>query len=122
MSADGGEMKRVREEGRLPRFAKDGERMYFVEDVTEQKQAFKSARLDGGDERTVFTSKYATQFVPSPDEQWLAFTELFQAYIVPFPKTGREIDLHAKTKAVPIKRVTRDAGTSLHAQVHDGPH
>jgi Tol biopolymer transport system component/imidazolonepropionase-like amidohydrolase len=114
MGADGGEMKLVRESGRLPRFSKDGERVYFVEDVADQKQAFKSVRLDGGDERTVFTSKYATQFVPSPDEQWLAFTELFQAYIVPFPKTGREIDLHAKTKAVPIKRVTRDAGTSLH--------
>jgi len=112
--ASGGEMELVRESGRLPRFSKDGERVYFVEDIPEQKQAFKSVRLDGGDERTIFTSKYANQFVPSPDEEWLAFTELFQAYIVPFPKTGREIDLHAKTKAVPVKQVTRDAGTSLH--------
>lgn len=112
--AEGGEAKLVREDGRLPRFSKDGERVYFVTDVADSRTAFKSVRLDGGDERTLFTSKYATQFVPSPDEQWLAFTELFQAYIVPFAKTGKEVDLNAKEKAIPIKQVTRDAGSFLH--------
>ncbi len=117
MPADGetdGKTHLIREQGELPRFSRDGERVYFVEGIEEQKQAFKSVWLDGGDERTLFTSKYATQFVPSPDENWLAFTELFQAYVVPFPKTGREVDLSAKEKAVPIKQVTRDAGSFLH--------
>ncbi len=114
MSSDGGDATFIREEGELPRFSKNGERVYFVDDAPEQKQAYKSVRLDGGDERVIFTSKYATQFVPSPDEQWLAFTELFQGYIVPFPRTGKEVDLNAKTKAVPVKQVTRDAGIYLH--------
>ena len=42
--------------------SRDGRRIYFVEDVADSKTAFKSVRLDGGDERTIFTSKYATQF------------------------------------------------------------
>ncbi|HEX5131291.1 MAG TPA: amidohydrolase family protein [Candidatus Krumholzibacteria bacterium] len=114
MPAEGGKATLVREDGRLPRFSADGKRVYFVDDIDDNKQAFKSVRLDGGDERTIFSSKYANQFVPSPDEEWLAFTELFQAYIIPFPKTGKEVDLSAKEKAVPIKRVTRDAGSFLH--------
>jgi len=114
LSSDGGDATFVRESGERPRFSKNGERIYFVDEAPEEKQAYKSVRLDGGDERVVFTSKYATQFVPSPDEEWLAFTELFQAYIVPFPKTGKEVDLTAKTKAVPVKQVSRDAGAFLH--------
>jgi imidazolonepropionase-like amidohydrolase/Tol biopolymer transport system component len=112
--AGGGEATLVRESGRLPRFSRDGGRVYFVEDVADDKQAFRSVRLDGGDERTILSSKYATQFVPSPDEEWLAFTELFHAYLVPLPKTGKEVDLSGKVKTVPLKRVTRDAGSWLH--------
>jgi imidazolonepropionase-like amidohydrolase/Tol biopolymer transport system component len=114
VSSDGGDATFIRENGWLPRFSRNGERVYFVDDAPDEKQAYKSVRLDGGDERVIFSSKYATQFVPSPNEEWLAFTELFQAYLVPFPKTGKEVDLTAKTKAVPIKQVTRDAGSFLH--------
>jgi Tol biopolymer transport system component/imidazolonepropionase-like amidohydrolase len=114
MPAEGGDATLIREDGELPRFSRDGKRVYFVAEVDDLKKEFRSVRLDGGDERTIFTSKYANQFVPSPDERWLAFTELFQGYIIPFPETGREVDLSAKEKAVPIKQVTRDAGTYLH--------
>ena len=114
MPAEGGEATLIRESGSNPRFSRDGKRIYFVDYIEDNKQAYKSVRLDGGDERTIFSSKYANQFVPSPDEEWLAFTELFQAYIIPFPKTGKEVDLTGKLKAVPVKQVTRDAGSALH--------
>jgi Tol biopolymer transport system component len=114
MPAGGGDATFIRESGGMPRFSQDGKRIYFIDNVADDKQAYKSVRLDGGDERTLFSSKYANQFVPSPDEEWLAFTELFQAYIIPFPKTGKEVDLSGKEKAVPIKKVTRDAGNFLH--------
>ena len=114
MPANGGDMQLVVESGRRPLFSKDGKRIYFTDDVEDNKTAFKSVLPDGGDARTIFTSKYANYFAPSPDEQWLAFTELWQAYIVPFAETGREVDLTAKTGAVPVKQVTRDAGIYLH--------
>jgi imidazolonepropionase-like amidohydrolase/Tol biopolymer transport system component len=114
MPASGGDAQLVVESGRRPTFSKDGKRIYYIDDVADSKTAFKSVRLDGGDERTIFTSKYANFFAPSPDEQWVAFTELWQAYIVPFAETGREVDLTAKTGAIPVKQVTRDAGIYLH--------
>lgn len=113
ISAQGGEQHLVTENGRQPRFNRKGDRVYFIDNIKDKK-ALKSVRLDGGDESTHFTSKYATHIVPSPDNEWIAFTELFNGYIAPFPKTGQAVDLSAKTKAIPVKQVTRDAGTSLH--------
>ncbi len=114
MPARGGEMHFVRERGRDPRFSADGRRILFVETIEKGRKALRSVRPDGGDVRTIFTSKYATSFVPSPDNRWVAFTELFNAYIAAFPETGRPIDLSGRTRAVPVRRVTRDAGRDLH--------
>jgi len=114
MPSDGGDGRLIRETGHSPSFSRDGKRVYFVEEIEEDRKAFKSVRLDGGDEHTLLTSQYANQFVPSPDGNWLAFTELFNAYIVPFPEVGRTYELSGNTKALPVKRVTRDAGTYLH--------
>lgn len=114
IAATGGQEHFIQEKGRLPRFNKKGNRIFFLDNIKNNKKALKSVRLDGGEERTHFTTIYATQIVPSPDEEWIAFTELFNAYITLFPKTGSAVEISGKTKAIPIKKVTRDAGTSLH--------
>ena len=68
----------------------------------------------GGNPRTLYTSTYTTQFAPSPDGKWMAFTELFNCYITPMVKTGAPQDLSASNKAIPLNKLTRDAGTYLH--------
>lgn len=113
ISTDGGEMHKVRDSGEMPRFSKNGERIYFTVDRTDDN-SFRSCNLTGGDEHTLVESMYANQFVPSPDEKWLAFTELFQGYIIPFPRTGLPAKISGKTKSMPVRKVTRDAGTYLH--------
>jgi imidazolonepropionase-like amidohydrolase/Tol biopolymer transport system component len=113
IGADGGESHLIRESGREPRFSPDGERVEFLTGGGLDKQ-YRSVRLDGGDERTHFTLKYANTIVPSPDGRWVAFNELFNAYVAPFPRTGGAVDLNKDTKSIPIRQVTRDAGTSLH--------
>ncbi|MFQ5569906.1 MAG: amidohydrolase family protein [Rhodothermales bacterium] len=113
MSADGGTPHLIQENGREPRFDASGERVYFLTGGGLNKE-YKSVRLDGGDERTHFTLKYVNNVVPSPDGNWVAFTELFNAYIAPLPRTGGAVTLNKDTKAVPVRRVTRDAGTDLH--------
>ena len=114
ISANGGAEHFIREKGSEPRLNLKGDRVYFQEEIKDNKRAFTSVRLDGGDEQTHFTAQYATQFVPSPDEEWMAFTEFFNAYITPFPKTGSSVELSGKIKTIPIKKVSRDAGASLH--------
>jgi imidazolonepropionase-like amidohydrolase/Tol biopolymer transport system component len=113
MSANGGAKTLISENGIKPIFSADDSRIYF-QGSEAGKKAFKSIDLNGGNEQTLYTSQYATQFVPSPDGKWMAFTELFNAYITPMVVTGSALDLSANNKAIPLTRVTKDAGTFLH--------
>ena len=113
MSANGGSARLLTEEGREPRFDASGRRVYFITGGG-MKKAYKSIGTDGTKPRTLFDLKYVNHIVPSPDDNWVAFTELHNAYIAPFPKTGRAIALNKDTKAIPVARVTRDAGHYLH--------
>ena len=112
METKGGEQHRIRSSGTNPRFSADGERIYYMEGG--EKSSFNSCKLDGSGERKIVESKYANFFVPSPDDEWLAFNELFQIYVVAFPQAGRTVTLSGKASAMPLKKVTRDAGTYVH--------
>lgn len=107
----------VCKEGEMPRFTTDGTRIFYQTGgflFGSLKKTFKSITPDGNDEKTIFNTSYATQFTPSPDNKWVAFSELHKVYIAPMPKTGQSIGLSANTKAVPVAQVARDAGINLH--------
>lgn len=112
MEAAGGKMNFVSKEGASPRFLNNG-RIFFQSREGKDK-AYKSMNTDGNEVQTHFTSTYANEVVPSPDNKWVAFRELFKVYIAPFPVTGKTMDLNAKTGAIPVSQVARDAGSNLH--------
>ena len=106
-------MERIRKDGSEPQFGQSEERVYFLGREgggEESKTALRSVELDGSDERTHVVSEDAAEFALSPDEQWLAFTELFHVYVAPFTPTGRTQDIGSKTKAIPVKKLTFAAG------------
>jgi imidazolonepropionase-like amidohydrolase len=112
--ADGsGEPKFLHRGGKNPIFSADGKRIFF-ETGFGMNSSYRSIDLNGQDERTLFSSTYAKDYTPSPDNKWIAFRELHQAYITPFPQTGQSITLSKDIKAVPVSRVTHDAGRYLH--------
>ncbi len=113
MPASGGEMERILRSGSNPMFNNDGSRIFYLGGSSLNRE-FRSADLNGNDERTHFKSTYANNFVPSPDNKWIAFNELFKVYIAPMPLTGTDIDLNKDTKAIPVTHVAQDAGISLH--------
>lgn len=113
MPADGGKATLVQENGASPLFNATSDRIFFTGYET-GKYAFKSVDLNGKNEQTHYTSKYTDQFYPSPDNKWIAFIELFNGYVAPFTTNGSGLELSADTKAVPVARFTRDAGTSIH--------
>ncbi|MEO5888656.1 MAG: amidohydrolase family protein, partial [Ferruginibacter sp.] len=56
----------------------------------------------------------ASQFIVSPDDNWVAFTDLHQVYIAAFPHTGKPIELGSGTTDFPVTKVSKDAGINLH--------
>jgi imidazolonepropionase-like amidohydrolase/Tol biopolymer transport system component len=112
--AAGGEPQLVTKSGAQPRFASANDRIYFMSFEKEGKRGLRSVELDGSDERTHLISSFAGEYALSPDEKWVAWTERFNAYVMPFVATGQTVDISPETKALPVTRVTRDAGEWLH--------
>ena len=106
-----------------PTFNADGSRVYYMEDVPAPTEGpglpsrqLRSIRLDGVDKKTHF--KLDGNFVlivPSPDGEWVAFQDRYDAYLAPFPKIGdATVTLNLKTPAVPVKRVTRNGANYMY--------
>ncbi len=113
MSATGGKPKMIIDNGIHPQFSTDDSKIYYQSSEGDKK-TFRMMDTTGANQKTLYTSTYATQFAPSPDGKWMAFTELFNCYITPMVSTGNPQDLSAANKAIPLSKLTRDAGTYLH--------
>jgi imidazolonepropionase-like amidohydrolase len=113
MASAGGESRRLVKEGGDPAFSADGKRItYLTGDGL--KKTLKSIAIDGSEPRDVFDLKYINFVSISPDGKWVAFTELFNAYVAPMPITGGSIELSKDTKAIPVSAVSKDVGSYLH--------
>lgn len=113
MPAGGGESTLVIENGTDARFSADGKRIFYL-GGSYLDNAYESVDLNGNDKRVHFTSKYANNFVPSPNNKWVAFNHLFKVYVAPMPRAGTGVALSAKTEAIPVAQVAKDAGINLH--------
>ncbi len=117
MDADGKNARKLTREGQYPVFSANNDRILyqtggvFFGNLT---KSLKSVDLNGQEERTHINSKYANRIVPSPDNKWVAFTNLHKAFIAPFVMTGKPLDLDNNTKTVPVTQITKDAGMNLH--------
>lgn len=101
----------ITKSGAAPQFLYNNSVLYAVDNGDNKE--YKSIDLNGKNERSLFTSTYATSVVPSPDGKWIGFIELFKAYIAAFPQTGKTIELSANSSAIPVAQITRDAGLNL---------
>ncbi len=111
--ASGGKALLVNKDGAEPYFSKDGKRLFYT-DGEGEGYALKSCDLNGHEIRIHFTSKYTNVFTPSPDNNWVAYRELYKVYVAAFPETGKKADLSAKMGSVPVAQLAKDAGYNIH--------
>jgi imidazolonepropionase-like amidohydrolase/Tol biopolymer transport system component len=118
MPADGsGEPKLLSPQGEFPQFSADGKRVFYQKGgyiFGSLTKSVESVDLNGEDKKEHFDGKYAQRYVISPDNNWVAWSELYKVYVAPFPKTGKKVGLTSGTKAVPVAQVARDAGINIH--------
>ncbi len=117
MTLTGTDVKLISEEGAYPMFTADGRRIFYQTGGTyfgNLTKTLKSVNLNGNDVKTHIKSKYANRLIPSPDNKWIAFTNLHKVYIAPLTLPGKEINLDNNSKHVPVVQITKDAGINLH--------
>ncbi|MEW5701819.1 MAG: amidohydrolase family protein [Candidatus Zixiibacteriota bacterium] len=113
VDADGATAPRfLTRDGRAPRFSRDGKRIYLISNEGENA-AFISVDLLGSDRRVHATSQRAVDFCLSPDETHLAFEELWQTYVLPFPHVSVPIEISPEMTNLPVRRLSTDGGTYL---------
>lgn len=111
------EQKLIVKEGEFPGFNKDASRIYYQKggylfgDLT---KTLMSVNLAGEDPNELVKSKYGQRIVPSPDDQWVAFSNLYKVYIAPLPQTGQVLELDDKATNLPVSQFARDGGVNLH--------
>jgi Tol biopolymer transport system component/imidazolonepropionase-like amidohydrolase len=111
--ASGGAPRLVTTEGSEPRFSRAGTRL-FLTGSDAGRAALLSVDLNGGSRRVHVSAENGSQFVPSPDERYVAWVERFNAYVAPLAQTGAAVSLSPTTVEIPTRRLSRDAGTYLH--------
>ena len=117
VSVKGGESTLLFESGENPTFSADGKNIFYQTGgylFGGLKKAFKSFNIEKKESKNIFETKYTNQFVPSPDNKWIAFTDLYKVYIAPMPSTGKSINLSPSIKSLPVAQVAKDAGINLH--------
>ncbi|MCB0567002.1 MAG: PD40 domain-containing protein, partial [Phaeodactylibacter sp.] len=117
MPANGGIAKLVTPQGEYPIFNKNGDRIFYQKGgylFGSLTKSYHSIKTDGNDDMKLCESKYAQRFVPSPDNKWIAWSELYKVYIAPLPMAGKTVGLSATTKTLPVAQVARDAGINIH--------
>ena len=101
---------------RMPRptFDEDGTRIFFTERVGTDDDAglaLVSVALDGTDKRVHAKGKRAREIAVSPDGTHLAYKDLQQIYLIPFPPTGPgPITLDPDDTGLPSPRLSRIGG------------
>lgn len=113
MPAAGGEARRIARQAGSPQFSADGTRVYYLTGGGLSKKLM-SVGLNGEEAREVFNLKYVNDVVISPDGRWVAFNELFNAYVAPMPQTGGVIELSKDVSGFPVAKVSADVGSYLH--------
>ena len=106
MPVKGGTPKRVAKNGAQPMFGATNDRIFFTAGGDEDKQLLKSVNVNGSEEVTHLISQNAAEFALSPDEQFVAWAERYQAYVMPFVRSGRSIDIAPDGKALPQSQVS----------------
>ncbi|MGO3183179.1 MAG: amidohydrolase family protein [Aequorivita sp.] len=117
MDTSGKNQKFVTEKGEYPMFSKDNKRIFLQLGGTyfgELEKKLISVDLEGEDEKTHITSKYANRLIPSPDNNWIAFTNLHKLFVAPLVMNGQTINLDNNSKSVPVSELAKDAGINIH--------
>jgi len=112
----GGPGTRITKKGTRPQFGSENDRIFLITsepDKENENARLISMALDGTEERVHVGSANATEILISPDRKWVAWSERFHVYMTPFLEVGRMLDVGPKSGAIPVHKVTSEAGANL---------
>ncbi|KAB7645642.1 amidohydrolase family protein [Polymorphobacter fuscus] len=112
MAAGGGAATLVAREGGEPQFGADSARLFMIQSEKGKRQLV-STDLSGQAKRVHATGDLITDYRVSPDGQFVAFRQNYQAYVMPLLPGTQDVAADQKGGPLPVTRVSGDGADFL---------
>ncbi len=111
--ASGGAMSLITDNGRSPQFGADNDRLFVIEGDAKESRLV-SVDLNGEARRVHAKGELVNDFRVSPDGQYLAYRQNYQAYVTPLLPGTQEVSLGTKSGALPVTKASGDGADWIH--------
>jgi imidazolonepropionase-like amidohydrolase/Tol biopolymer transport system component len=107
VAASGGAPVRVTKDGASPQFGASNDRIFMI-GTAKGKRQLVSTDLTGGNKRVHATGDLVTDYQVSPTEEYLAFRQNYQAFVMPLMPGTQDVSTDPKGGPLPVTRVSGD--------------
>ncbi len=107
IAATGGAMTRITKDGSEPQFGASGDRVFLIADEKGKRQLI-SVDLAGEAKRVHATGELVSDYQVSPDGQYLAFRQNYEAFVMPLLPGTQDVSVDAKGGPLPVTRVSAE--------------
>jgi imidazolonepropionase-like amidohydrolase/Tol biopolymer transport system component len=107
ISAAGGAVVRVSGDGAEPQYGADNDRIFMIASAGGKRQLV-STDLDGNAKRTHATGELVNDFVVSPDGQYVAFRQNYEAFVMPLMPGTQDVAVDEKGGPLPVTRASAE--------------
>ena len=109
IAASGGEAVRITRDGSHPQFGASADRVFFV-----SGRKLVSTDLNGEAQRTHADGELVNDYSVSPDGQYFAFRQNYQAFVMPMMPGTPAVSVSTSGGALPVTRVSGDGAEWIH--------
>ena len=113
VAAAGGAPVRVSRDGEEPHYGADNDRLFMLTSANNKRQLI-STDLNGQAKRVHSTGDMVNDYSVSPDGQYLAFRQNYQAFVMPLMPGTQDVGADEKGGPLPVTRVSGDGGDFIH--------
>jgi imidazolonepropionase-like amidohydrolase/Tol biopolymer transport system component len=105
--AAGGTAVRVARDGAEPQYGADNDRIFMIMSAAGKRQLV-STNLDGEAKRIHATGELVNDFVVSPDGQYFAFRQNYEAFVMPLMPGTQDVAVDEKGGPLPVARASAE--------------
>lgn len=113
VAAAGGTPVRVSDEGAEPQFGASSDRLFMIVNASGKRQLV-STDLNGEAKHVHSTGEMVSDYQVSPDGQYVAFRQNYQAFVMPLMPGTQDVSADAKGGPLPVTRVSAVGAEFIH--------
>ncbi|HEX4738916.1 MAG TPA: amidohydrolase family protein [Allosphingosinicella sp.] len=107
IAATGGPAARISRDGAEPQFGADNDRVFMITSSGGKRQLI-STDLSGEAKRTHATGELVNDYEVSPDGQYVAFRQNYEAFVMPLMPGTQDVAVDEKGGALPVTRASAE--------------